>query len=70
MDFELAEGIYSRATIPEADSVCLWLGANVMLEYTCEEVSSSYLSHLLLGEINQDIFFPLKLKGHQKNRIV
>lgn len=37
-DFELAEGIYSRALIEETDSVCLWLGANVMLEYSTEEV--------------------------------
>jgi hypothetical protein len=34
-DFELSKGIYSRAKIEDTDSVCLWLGANVMLEYTC-----------------------------------
>ncbi|KAL8486101.1 hypothetical protein ACS0TY_022996 [Phlomoides rotata] len=38
-DFEVSEGIYSRARIEEADSVCLWLGANVMLEYSCEEAT-------------------------------
>lgn len=37
-DFEISEGIYSRACIDDSDSVCLWLGANVMLEYSCEEV--------------------------------
>lgn len=37
-DFEVSEGIYSRARINDADSVCLWLGANVMLEYSCVEV--------------------------------
>lgn len=37
VDFELAEGIYSQARIGETQSVCLWLGANVMLEYTCDE---------------------------------
>lgn len=36
-DFEVSEGIFSRARIEDSDSVCLWLGANVMLEYTCEE---------------------------------
>ncbi|KAJ4954835.1 hypothetical protein NE237_011618 [Protea cynaroides] len=36
-DFEVSEGIYSRACIEDTDSVCLWLGANVMLEYSCEE---------------------------------
>lgn len=39
-DFEVSEGIYSRARIEDGDSVCLWLGANVMLEYSCEEVES------------------------------
>uniref|UniRef100_A0A2P2KNP6 Prefoldin subunit 3 n=1 Tax=Rhizophora mucronata TaxID=61149 RepID=A0A2P2KNP6_RHIMU len=39
-DFEVSEGIYSRARIEEAESVCLWLGANVMLEYSCEEATS------------------------------
>ncbi|KAL4273555.1 hypothetical protein GQ457_13G005530 [Hibiscus cannabinus] len=39
-DFEVSEGIYSRARIEDKDSVCLWLGANVMLEYSCEEATS------------------------------
>ncbi|XP_077218336.1 prefoldin 3 [Tasmannia lanceolata] len=39
-DFEVSEGIYSRAQIEDTDSVCLWLGANVMLEYSCEEANS------------------------------
>ncbi|XP_044484401.1 probable prefoldin subunit 3 isoform X2 [Mangifera indica] len=39
-DFEVSEGIYSRARIQDTDSVCLWLGANVMLEYSYEEATS------------------------------
>ncbi|KAK3430505.1 hypothetical protein EUGRSUZ_D01580, partial [Eucalyptus grandis] len=39
-DFEVSEGIYSRARIEDTDSVCLWLGANVMLEYSCEEATT------------------------------
>ncbi|KAI4338561.1 hypothetical protein MLD38_023605 [Melastoma candidum] len=39
-DFEVSEGIYSRARIQEMESVCLWLGANVMLEYSLEEATS------------------------------
>ncbi|CAL5371361.1 unnamed protein product [Camellia sinensis] len=39
VDFEVSEGIYSRACIEDTDSVCLWLGANVMLEYSCEEAT-------------------------------
>ncbi|KAK4257885.1 hypothetical protein QN277_007416 [Acacia crassicarpa] len=38
-DFEVSEGTYSRARIEETDSVCLWLGANVMLEYSLEEAT-------------------------------
>ncbi|KAG4990397.1 hypothetical protein JHK87_023854 [Glycine soja] len=38
-DFEVSEGIYSRARIEETNSVCLWLGANVMLEYSLEEAT-------------------------------
>ncbi|CAL5431211.1 unnamed protein product [Camellia sinensis] len=38
-DFEVSEGIYSQARIQDTDSVCLWLGANVMLEYSCEEAT-------------------------------
>ncbi|KAJ0976421.1 hypothetical protein J5N97_018386 [Dioscorea zingiberensis] len=39
-DFEVSEGIYSRARIEDTDSVCLWLGANVMLEYSYKEANS------------------------------
>ncbi|XP_058083286.1 prefoldin subunit 3 [Magnolia sinica] len=39
-DFEVSEGIYSRARIEDAESVCLWLGANVMLEYSCDEANA------------------------------
>ncbi|GLT32642.1 hypothetical protein SLA2020_072950 [Shorea laevis] len=39
-DFEVSEGIYSRARIEDTESVCLWLGANVMLEYSCEEATA------------------------------
>ncbi|KAE9601505.1 putative prefoldin alpha [Lupinus albus] len=38
-DFEVSEGMYSRARIEEIDSVCLCLGANVMLEYSLEEAT-------------------------------
>ncbi|XP_020254344.1 probable prefoldin subunit 3, partial [Asparagus officinalis] len=39
-DFEVSEGIYSRTRIEDTDSVCLWLGANVMLEYSLEEAEA------------------------------
>ncbi|KAF5452241.1 hypothetical protein F2P56_027263 [Juglans regia] len=39
-DFEVSEGIYYWARIEDNDSVCLWLEANVMLEYSCEEATA------------------------------
>jgi hypothetical protein len=47
-DFEVSEGIYSRACIEDSDSVCLWLGANVMLEYSCEEVYCYQILYVVL----------------------
>ncbi|KAI4334997.1 hypothetical protein L6164_013687 [Bauhinia variegata] len=38
-DFEVSEGIYSQARIEETGSVCLWLGANVMLDYSSDEAN-------------------------------
>eukprot|EP00090_Calanus_glacialis_P033218 TRINITY_DN550_c0_g1_i1.p1 TRINITY_DN550_c0_g1~~TRINITY_DN550_c0_g1_i1.p1 ORF type:complete len:185 (-),score=70.15 TRINITY_DN550_c0_g1_i1:137-691(-) len=32
--FLLSDQVYAKAVIPPTDKVCLWLGANVMLEYT------------------------------------
>ncbi|XP_037577809.1 prefoldin subunit 3 [Dermacentor silvarum] len=34
--FVLSDQVYSKAVIPPTERVCLWLGANVMLEYTLE----------------------------------
>ncbi|KAI3839376.1 hypothetical protein MKX03_032658 [Papaver bracteatum] len=38
-DFKVPEGINSRLRI-ESDSTCLWLRADVVLEYTSEEASA------------------------------
>jgi prefoldin subunit 5 len=35
--FELSDGLYVRASIPPTKTVCLWLGANVMVEYPFDE---------------------------------
>lgn len=39
-NFELSEGLYVRASIPPTKTVCLWLGANCMVEYSFEEAIS------------------------------
>ncbi|CAI5959607.1 unnamed protein product [Closterium sp. NIES-65] len=37
LDYVLADGVFARADVKDADSVCLWLGANVMVEYPFDE---------------------------------
>ncbi|EGC28864.1 hypothetical protein DICPUDRAFT_59149 [Dictyostelium purpureum] len=37
VQYELSEGVYSSAEVKEPKSIYLWLGANVMLEYSFEE---------------------------------
>ena len=36
-DFELAEHIYAKAALQHVETVNIWLGANVMVEYPLEE---------------------------------
>jgi len=37
--FEVSEGLYARAVVEDVGHVGLWLGANVMVEYTCDEAA-------------------------------
>jgi len=37
VDFEITDHVYAKASVEGAESVMLWLGANVMLEYPLEE---------------------------------
>ncbi|OWF54616.1 prefoldin subunit 3-like [Mizuhopecten yessoensis] len=38
--FLLSDQVYAKAKIPPTEKVCLWLGANVMLEYTIDDATS------------------------------
>ncbi|KAG7330386.1 hypothetical protein KOW79_006608 [Hemibagrus wyckioides] len=38
--FLLADNVYCKASVPPTDKVCLWLGANVMLEYDIDEAQT------------------------------
>ena len=40
MNFELTDSVYAKAKVKDADSVFLWLGANVMLEYPLDEAQT------------------------------
>lgn len=38
--FSLADNVYASARVEPEDKVCLWLGANVMMEYSYEEAET------------------------------
>jgi prefoldin subunit 5 len=38
--FPLTDNCYAKAEIPPTEKVCLWLGANVMLEYSIDEAEA------------------------------
>lgn len=40
VDFAISDQAYAKAKVPITDSVNLWLGANVMLEYPLEEAKA------------------------------
>ncbi|KMT16292.1 hypothetical protein BVRB_3g054420 [Beta vulgaris subsp. vulgaris] len=54
-DFEISEGIFSRARIEDSDSVCLWLGANVMLQYSREEANTLLQKNLENAKASLDV---------------
>ncbi|KXN64945.1 Prefoldin, subunit 3 [Conidiobolus coronatus NRRL 28638] len=60
--YELNDTLYAKAAIPKTDKVGIWLGANVMLEYTldeAEELLSSKLSsaQTTLQQLTEDSEF-------------
>lgn len=60
VDFELTENIYAKAAVRDADSVNLWLGANVMVEYPLPEAKELLSSQLeacesSLKQVSQDL---------------
>ncbi|KAH3734512.1 prefoldin subunit 3-like [Dreissena polymorpha] len=38
--FLLSDQVFARARVPPTDKVCLWLGANVMLEYNIDDAEA------------------------------
>lgn len=60
--FVLSDQVYSKAVIPPTERVCLWLGANVMLEYTLEGAEELLCKNLQMAtrnltELNSDLDF-------------
>ncbi|XP_003392985.2 prefoldin subunit 3-like [Bombus affinis] len=60
--FLLSEQVYAKAVIPPTDKVCLWLGANVMLEYTLDDAQEMLTKNIEaakrnLGYVEHDLDF-------------
>uniref|UniRef100_A0AAR5PYF1 Prefoldin subunit 3 n=2 Tax=Dendroctonus ponderosae TaxID=77166 RepID=A0AAR5PYF1_DENPD len=60
--FLLSEQVFARAKVPPTQNVCLWLGANVMLEYTLEDAKKLLTQNIAAAEtnlefVNQDLDF-------------
>ncbi|KAM9326559.1 prefoldin subunit 3 [Gastrophryne carolinensis] len=50
--FLLADNLYCKASVPPTDKVCLWLGANVMLEYDIDEAQALLEKNLSTAKRN------------------
>jgi len=48
--FLLSDQVFAKADIPPTDKVCLWLGANVMLEYTLDDAEELLKKNLTSAE--------------------
>ena len=52
--------VYAEAVIPPTDKVCLWLGANVMLEYSLDDAEQLLTKNCESAEKNlREIAFDL-----------
>ncbi|MGH0184216.1 UNVERIFIED_CONTAM: hypothetical protein FKN15_014127 [Acipenser sinensis] len=66
--FLLADNLYCKALVPPTDKVCLWLGANVMLEYDIDEAQALLEKNLAtatrnLDSLEEDLDFLRDQKG-------
>lgn len=52
--FMLSDQVHALATVPPTDKVFLWLGANVMLEYTIDEAVVLLTKNLNTATVNAD----------------
>jgi len=62
MQYLLSDQVYVNATVPPTKTVCLWLGANVMLEYEIAEAKALLTKNIEtaksnLSEVEKDINF-------------
>ncbi|XP_066998710.1 prefoldin subunit 3 [Anabrus simplex] len=50
--FLLSEQVFVKAAVPPTDMVCLWLGANVMLEYTLDDAMNLLAKNIDTAKTN------------------
>ncbi|KAJ8984260.1 hypothetical protein NQ317_007492 [Molorchus minor] len=60
--FLLSEQVFAKAKVPPTETVCLWLGANVMLEYSLEDAKKLLTQNITaatrnLGYVEHDLDF-------------
>lgn len=61
-EFLLSEQVFAKARIPPTETVCLWLGANVMLEYSLSDAKELLQQNISaasrnLGYVEHDLDF-------------
>ena len=61
-EYLLSEQVFMKAEIEPTDTVCLWLGANVMLEYKLEDAKTLLTNNIAaatknLGFVEHDLDF-------------
>lgn len=49
--FVLSDQVYAKAVIAPTDKVCLWLGANVMLEYTLDSAQELLTKNIQTAKV-------------------
>ncbi|CAH4034050.1 prefoldin subunit 3 [Pieris brassicae] len=60
--FLLSDQVFVKAEVPPTNNVCLWLGANVMLEYTLEDAENLLTTNMAtatknLANVEHDLDF-------------
>ena len=53
VDFMVSNNLWAKAEVPVGDTVCLWLGADVMCEYTHDEAKALLKKNLENALITQ-----------------
>lgn len=50
--FLLSEQVFLKTVVPPTKTVCLWLGANIMLEYPLDEAQTMLKTNMDMAAIN------------------